>query len=176
MLQLLTPILLLMSMNTFQIYDFNKESDLSSWMVVDDVVMGGRSDGNLVIDSDGNGVFKGDVSLENNGGFSSIRCRFGQTDVSKYSKMVIRLKGDGKQYQVRVKTNSEDYYSYISFMSTSGDWEIIEIPLDDMYPSFRGRKLNEPNFSGERMEEIGFLIGNKRAESFRLMFDWIELR
>ncbi len=176
MLQLLTPILLLMSMNGFLIYDFNKESDLSSWMVVDDVVMGGRSDGSFYIDSDGNGVFEGDVSLENNGGFSSIRCRFEQADVSKFSKMVIRLKGDGKEYQVRVKTDAQDYFSYITYMSTSDDWETIEIPLDEMYPSFRGRKLNEANFPAEVMEEIGFLIGNKKAERFRLMFDRIELR
>lgn len=176
MLQVFTPILLLATMQVFLIYDFNKDSDLSNWIVVDDVVMGGRSDGNFYINSEGYGVFEGDVSLENNGGFSSIRCRFEQTNISKFTKIVIRLKGDGKKYQVRVKTDSEDYYSYITYMSTENDWETIEIPLDQMYPSFRGRQLNEPNFPGKQIEEIGFLIGNKRAEKFKLMIDKIELR
>jgi len=176
MFQLFNSILFLVAMNTFLIYDFNSESDLSNWMVVDDVVMGGRSDGSFYINSDGHGVFEGDVSLENNGGFSSIRCRFEQTDVSKFSKIVIRLKGDSKEYQVRVKTNSQDYYSYITYMSTGNEWETIEISLNEMYPSFRGRKLNDPNFPGEQMEEIGFLIGNKKAEQFKLMIDKIELQ
>jgi len=163
-------------MNTFPICDFTKESDLSNWMVVDDVVMGGRSDGNFYINSDGHGVFEGAVSLENNGGFSSIRCRFEQTNVENFSKIVIRLKGDGKKYQVRVKTDAEDYYSYITYISTTEDWETIEVSLDEMYPSFRGRKLNEPNFPGKQMEEFAFLIGNKKAESFKLMIDKIELK
>ena len=33
-----------------------------------------------------------------------------------------------------------------------------------MYPSFRGRKLDKPNFPKEYIEEIGFLIGNKKNE------------
>ena len=56
-----------------------------------------------------------------------------------------------------------------------GDWEIIEIPLKDFYPSFRGRKLNFHNFSSKNIEEIGFLIGNKVNENFKLAIDKIEL-
>ena len=41
------------------VFDFNKNSDISNWYVVDDVVMGGRSYGRLSIDPKGNGVFKG---------------------------------------------------------------------------------------------------------------------
>lgn len=45
-----------------------------------------------------------------------------------------------------------------------------------MYPSFRGRKLAQPNFSSDHVEEIAFLIGNKKPESFKLMIDKIELK
>ena len=45
-----------------------------------------------------------------------------------------------------------------------------------MYPVFRGRGLNQPNFSGKYLQEIGFLIGNKRAEKFNLIIDKIELK
>mgnify|MGYP001300270260 CR=1 FL=1 len=53
--------------------NFTNSSDVSGWMVVDDIVMGGRSSGLFRLDKDGHGVFTGEVSLENNGGFSSVR-------------------------------------------------------------------------------------------------------
>jgi hypothetical protein len=45
-----------------------------------------------------------------------------------------------------------------------------------MYPSFRGRKLDQPNFSDDYIEEITFLIGNKKEEDFQLLIAKIELR
>lgn len=158
------------------IFDFNKDSDLSNWYVVDDVVMGGRSDGSFLLNEEGHAVFSGAVSLKNNGGFSSVRYVFGKTDVSGYQKAVIRLKGDGKLYQFRVKSSNRDRHSYIAYFQTSGSWESIEIPLAEMYPSFRGMTLNMPDYPGKQMAEIAFLIGNKKAEDFRLEIDKIELR
>ena len=158
------------------IFDFDKKSDLTNWRVVDDGVMGGLSQGNFKTNEKGNAIFYGDVSLENNGGFSSVRHRFQEKTVNEYSKFVIRLKGDGKRYQFRVKTDSYDRHSYISYFETNGDWQTIEIPLDEMYPSFRGRKLSIPNFPGETMEEIAFLIANYKAESFKLEIDKISLK
>ncbi len=160
---------------SIQLFNFEKNSDLSNWYVVDDVVMGGRSDGNLKINEEGFGVFYGDVSLENNGGFSSIRYRFEQQDVGDFKHCKIRLKGDGKRYQFRVKTSPYDRHSYIHYFETSGDWETVKIPLAAMYPTFRGRRLDMPNYPVEQLEEISFLIANKQAESFKLLFDWIAL-
>jgi len=138
--------------------------------------MGGKSSGSFKLNSDGYGVFLGDISLENNGGFSSVRYRFEKILINKSTKISIRIKGDGKKYQFRIKSNSADYYSYISSFSTTGEWQEIEIPLKDMYPSFRGRKLDQPNFSNDTFEEITFLIGNKNKEKFQLLIDKIELK
>ena len=55
------------------IYDFSKVENLDGWYVVDDGVMGGRSKGKLKIENGDTGVFSGKISLENYGGFSSIR-------------------------------------------------------------------------------------------------------
>jgi NADH dehydrogenase [ubiquinone] 1 alpha subcomplex assembly factor 1 len=158
------------------IFDFNKTSNIKNWIVIDDVVMGGKSSGSFNLNSDGYGVFVGDISLENNGGFSSVRYRFEKILINKSTKISIRIKGDGKKYQFRIKSNSGDYYSYISPFSTTGEWQEIEIPLKDMYPSFRGRKLDQPNFSNDAIEEITFLIGNKNKEKFQLLIDKIELK
>ena len=158
------------------LFDFERNGDLSDWRVVDDVVMGGRSDGKLIINEEGHGVFYGTVSLENYGGFSSIRYQFKQQEVRHFKTCKIRLKGDGKSYQLRVKTNRSDRQSYVRSFDTSGDWEIIEIPLSTLSPTFRGMKLNMPNFPNEQIEEIAFLIGNKKAEEFRLELDWVGLQ
>lgn len=168
-------LILLQGMNSKIIFDFNKEADIQDWNVVNDVVMGGSSSSQFKLNSDGFGVFEGNVSLANNGGFSSVRYQFEKTEVKKYTRIKIRLKGDGKDYQFRVKNNSENYYSYITTFTTTNEWQDIEIALKDMYPSFRGRRLNTPNFSHKFIEDVVFLIGNKKNESFKLLIDTIEL-
>ena len=158
------------------IFDFNKNSSISNWVVVDDVVMGGRSNGNFQLNKDGKGVFYGKVSLENNGGFSSLRYGFNKLNLEKFKSIILKIKGDGKNYQFRIKHKSTDYASYITSFSSSGEWQEIEITLNSMYPSFRGRKLDEPNFFHKSIEEVTFLIANKRNEDFILLIDKIELR
>ncbi|GAB2772532.1 CIA30 family protein [Actinomadura fibrosa] len=158
------------------IFDFNKDSDVREWVIIDDVVMGGRSSGTFGLNAEGHGVFEGEISLENNGGFSSVRYRTGRIPVKDHTKMVLTVKGDSKEYQFRIKADTGDYYSYVAPFQTSGEWQEIEIPLKDMYPSFRGRKLEQPNFSADHFEEITFLIGNKKKEKFKLLIDKMELR
>lgn len=169
-------IILFSSMTSKVIFDFNKSSDVQDWIVVDDVVMGGESSGTFKLNDDGFGVFEGSISLDNNGGFSSVRYRFQKTMIKECTTIIVKLRGDGKKYQFRIKSNSGDYYSYIAPFLTSGDWQEIEIPLKDMYPSFRGRRLDQPNFSKDYIEEITFLTGNKKKENFKLLIDKIVLK
>ncbi|MBT8245523.1 MAG: CIA30 family protein [Winogradskyella sp.] len=158
------------------LFDFNSESNTRSWRIVDDVVMGGRSDGSFKLDEDGHGQFFGEVSLENNGGFSSVRYNFDTINSSAHQSFQLRIKGDGKSYQFRVKASNRQRYSYIYTFKTSGEWETILIPFGKMKPSFRGYELNQPNYNGVQMEEIAFLIGNKKEECFKLLIDSIILK
>ncbi|MDF1550807.1 MAG: CIA30 family protein, partial [Bacteroidales bacterium] len=111
------------------LFDFKSDSDISNWRVVDDVVMGGQSNGSFFINNEGHGVFQGKVSLDNNGGFSSVQYRFNAIHVKEKKKIFIRIKGDGKRYQIRIKSNRFDNHSYIYYFETSGDWQNIEISL-----------------------------------------------
>jgi hypothetical protein len=122
------------------------------------------------------GIFEGRVSLENNGGFSSIRRGLASVSTEKYSKFMIRVKGDGKTYQFRVKADQEDRHSYAFAFETTGDWQNIAVPFEQMYPTYRGTKLSIPNFPGEQLEQCAFLIANEKDESFRLEIDriWME--
>ena len=157
------------------IFNFASDSDISNWKILDDVVMGGRSDGAFKVNTEGHGEYTGKVSLENNGGFSSLRYYFESINTDGYSKFIIRVKGDGKPYQFRVKDKRYNRYSYIFEFKTIEDWQTIEIPFSEMYASFRGYQLDIPNFKGDQMEEIAFLIGNKKDETFKLLIDSISL-
>ena len=156
--------------------NFKTNSDISNWRIVNDVVMGGKSNSSLSSDEYGYGVFSGKVSLENNGGFSMVQYKFEPKDIKKFTKVCMRLKGDGKPYQFRIKRDISDKHSYVIPFVTSGEWETIEIPLNAMQPTFRGRKLDIRNFQSAQMEMIAFLIGNKKAESFMLTIDSIMLK
>lgn len=168
--------LILIAMNnTLTIFDFNKESNISNWVVIDDVVMGGRSNGSFSLNAEGHGVFEGAVSLENNGGFSSLRYQFEKKPISKFTKICIRLKGDGKKYQLRLKPDTTTQFAYTTYFQTTNEWQTVKINLGDLIPTFRGRVLAMDNYDGNELAELGFLIGNKKNEAFQLIIDSIFL-
>ena len=158
------------------LYDFSENSTLRYWSVVDDGVMGGLSQGSLRINYEGYGVFSGYVSLQNNGGFSSIRFRPKNTKIEKFKFITIRLFGDNKYYQLRVKSDYYDRHVYSKRFFAANGWQDIVIPLEDMEPSFRGRKLRMNKFDKNTITEVGFLVGNKVAENFTLIIDTISLK
>ncbi len=162
-------------MHETYLYQFNKNSKPKDWNIVDDIVMGGRSSGGIKINNDGHGVFSGNVSLENNGGFSSIKYRFNKKTLNKNSKIILKIKGDGKPYQFRLKSKSSDKHSYISHFNTGVDWEIIRIDLHSMHPSYRGKQLNLPYDRINSFEEVSIFIGNKINETFKLEIDSIKI-
>ena len=156
------------------IYDFNDQSSSRDWRVVNDGVMGGLSASQFEINEVGNGLFHGHVSLENNGGFASVRHQPERMKLEKKTHFSIRIKGDGNAFQLRVKSKLNEYHSYKFIFETTGEWQIISIPFNKMIPTFRGRDLDLPNFNGSSMEEIGFLIANKKEQNFELEIDYIK--
>lgn len=175
MLKIIVSLLLMIAMQDSVIVDFKRESDTKDWVVINDGVMGGRSQGVFYLSDKGHAVFSGHISLQNNGGFSSVRYAMPVINVEKFSKVVLTIKGDGKRYQFRIKANASDYHSYITYFATNGDWQEITIPFNQMDPSFRGVKVNKAKYGGTQMEEVGFLIGNKKEEDFSLFIDKISL-
>jgi hypothetical protein len=152
------------------IYQFTAASNLRNWHTINDTVMGGVSYGHIKINEEGNGVFTGKVSLKNNGGFCSVRYPVPRKQIGKFHNFVLKVCGDGKEYQFRIKENTEDAHVYKSVFKTTKQWQEIKIPFKEMFPSFRGRKLNKSNFSGQSLEEIAFLpIMKKNILSYQLV-------
>ncbi|WP_116125747.1 CIA30 family protein [Lewinella sp. IMCC34183] len=158
-----------------ELYVFNAYSVAALWKVVDDIVMGGHSEGHFAVTEEHHGRFYGDVSTDG-GGFSSVRHALREpVDATGRKQLFLRVKGDGSEYQFRIREDVNAEFSYTYPFTTSGDWQIIEIPLEEMYPVRRGDRLDRPNFADGRIAEIGFLIANGRDQAFSLLVDRIEI-
>lgn len=156
---------------------FSRDAGLSGWAVEDDAVMGGRSRGALALDEAGNAVFTGTVSLENDGGFTSIQRDFvPAVDVVPYRALVLGLRGDGKRYQVRVDSEANARHSYAADFQTSGEWETVEIPFGDLQAIRHGDRLDLPPYPGRSLARVQILVGNGVAETFRLEIDRVWLK
>ncbi|HMP76944.1 MAG TPA: CIA30 family protein [Kiritimatiellia bacterium] len=158
------------------LYDFTQNREARDWRVEDDRVMGGVSSGSFRVNESGNGVFSGTVSLDNNGGFSSVQYFFDPIDIRGSSTAVIRLKGDGKTYRFLVQSQRRARHYYTYEFGTDGTWQTIRVPLSEMAPERRGDRLDLPNYPAETLAQLHFMIANKRAESFRLEVGkiWLE--
>jgi hypothetical protein len=164
-------------MNSNTLTPLYKSSNRSqTWMVIDDIVMGGVSQSSVSYSKEGYTKFKGNVSTAYNGGFSSMRLRFKTVNIKDAQTVVLRIKGDGKRYQFRLKEQWRDAYSFIHYFETNSNWQTIEIPLKEVNASYRGRMLRNILFSNSTLEEIGILIGNKTNEPFELLIDTIYLK
>ena len=153
--------------------DFDSKN-LLNWKIVNDTVMGGRSDATLKLKNNLYGIFNGYLSLQNNGGFSSIRAYY-PPDLTNVKSITLRVKGDGRQYSFRVRGNTSNWASYThSFDTIDGEWIEKEMKIDNFYPVYRGYYLNDmPLLSEIIIKEIGIMLSDKQTGPFELEIDWI---
>ena len=157
---------------------FNDTGSEPAWVAVNDGVMGGRSQGEPVL-VDGVLTFRGELSLAKNGGFSSVRTVGKDFDFSGATEVVLRVRGDGRPYQLRLATNANYRGIAVSYKSefatVAEKWIEVRVPLDSLVPTVRGSRLDGPPFDPARVREIGLLIADKREGPFALDVDWIML-
>jgi len=159
------------------ITDFQSTDERKNWRIVNDVVMGGISRSEMLMSTDSIAVFKGSLSLENNGGFASVRTFPTNYNLSGFDGVSIRVRGDGKKYQFRLKMgNRFDGISYKTpFEPTSGKWSIFFFKFGEFIPTFRGRGVPDaPALVPDRIRQIGFLIADQQQGPFQLEIDWIK--
>ena len=147
------------------------------WQVVNDGVMGGRSKGQVSITDSGTLRFQGDLSLENNGGFSSLRTNNLKLDLSDSSGLIMRVKGDGRSYQVRLGSDARYRGMEVSFMAEfptkKGTWQEVRVPFSELTGTFRGRTLKDEVFNPSKVRRLGLLLADKKTGPFSLEVDWI---
>lgn len=152
----------------------NINMDIGPWRSINDGVMGGLSAGGMSQTDEGL-KFSGSLSLENNGGFSSVR-RPVSEDLSRATGVRIQVRGDGREYQFRIRQDAGfDGVSWSAAFSSSAQWQQVELALDQFTPVFRGRKMPQagPVIPAE-IKQIGFLLADKTAGRFELEIRSIE--
>jgi len=157
--------------------DFNNTDEKKNWQIINDDVMGGVSQSEIIFNDTGTVTFQGRISLENNGGFASTRSKSHSYRLGGYIGLHVRIQGDGKDYQLRVRTDNRfDGISYrYRFATQPETWMNIRAPFSEFVPVFRGRILrNVSPISPEQIQQVGFLISDKQAGKFRIEIDWIK--
>lgn len=165
------------SVGNNMLYNFTEQGK-GNWRVQDDVVMGGRSQSYMKMTEEGKARFYGEVSLENNGGFCSIHQVVAEepyTTDKAHSAFVLHVKGDGKVYNFRVRTPNGRHSYAADFTTKAGEWQTIKLPFATMEATFRGRKVDVPNYAGENILEMQLLIGNKKPQDFSILIESIGL-
>ncbi len=146
-------------------YDFTHDQSTFEWQIVNDSVMGGRSQSEVSYTKHGL-QFSGVLSLENNGGFASTRSRVLNT--MNHDAIYIEVKGDGRVYQLRFRPKNNPYgIAYSARFQTTDTWQTLKFTPSDFQPVFRGRRvLGAPDFSPEDMTAVGIMLADKRKGTF----------
>ncbi|MEZ9244204.1 CIA30 family protein [Vibrio lentus] len=154
--------------------DFTQPKEYQNWTATNDDVMGGISTGGFIYD-DGISQFRGELSLENNGGFSSIN-RSVESVNSDVDSIELKFVGDGRTYQLRFTTwidGNRTNYKH-SFETIKGEQLKKVFQLNEFKAVFRGQLLSgTPRLEAQDIKQIGFLIADKQPSAFEL--DLIQL-
>ena len=127
------------------IIDFSSPDEQEQWEIINDAVMGGISSSRISIIENKAALFQGNVSLENYGGFASMRTHPRSFDIEGSTGLIIKAKGDGKNYRIRLRTDtSYEGIAYQAYFSTETDkWIIARLPFEAFTPVYRGKIVDD---------------------------------
>ncbi len=150
--------------------DFSEESPDLGWYVVNDNVMGGRSEGDFTQVQDE--IFFSGRTNTRGGGFSSIRTRSLSLDLSSHDGIRLRVRGDGRRYTWRLATKARwrgrEVSYWADFDTTEGEWETIDVPFSRFIPRYRGYRLDGPALDTGEVTGMGLMIYDNLDGPFEL--------
>jgi monofunctional biosynthetic peptidoglycan transglycosylase len=158
--------------------DFAGPDTAQKWQAVNDNVMGGVSDGRFRITADNTMEFSGRLSLENNGGFASVRTKPMNFNVHAGDTLVVRLKGDGREYVLNIYTKSRRMaFSYRAPLPTTKDeWTEVSVPLEEFIPTAFGNRVQGMGpVASDQINSLGFMLSDKKPGPFKLEVDWVKI-
>ncbi|HOX68526.1 MAG TPA: CIA30 family protein [Burkholderiaceae bacterium] len=153
------------------LYRFDTAEAVRAWRAIDDRVMGGVSRSGLRHDPAGHATFEGEVSLEQNGGFASVRSAPSPLGVSGALDCVIEARGDGKRYKLCLfVVDAFDALSYqAEFVPAAHAWDVISLPIAAFTATTRGRRVADaPALDPARIRQVGLMISGRQAGRFAL--------
>jgi monofunctional biosynthetic peptidoglycan transglycosylase len=161
------------------LFAFTSPDAAAAWQTVNDGVMGGVSDGRFRITERQTLEFYGTLSLDNNGGFASVRSRPRPLGMQTGDALVARLRGDGREYQVNLYASGQTMaISYRTPVKTrAGEWIEVAITLDRFEATSFGRVLRgAASLDPRSVTSVGFLLAEKAPGPFVLEVAWVKVR
>lgn len=157
--------------------DFGLNKDGQDWLVINDGVMGGLSNGGVSFKKN-SVLFQGTVSLENNGGFSSFRAPYtAPQDLSIYKKVTLKYKSKGINCGFTLDMYRPFYLPYFkqNLAAESDEWQVLSFSLKDFkqYRLLKETGLKASQEDLEKIIRIGFITNEKRAGAFEIEIDYI---
>jgi monofunctional biosynthetic peptidoglycan transglycosylase len=140
--------------------------------------MGGVSEGNVRLTKDKTLEFFGNLSLENNGGFASVRTKAKKLGLDKGDVLVARIRGDGREYSLNLYVPRPLVaFSYRAMVQTKkNEWSEVKLPLDRFQATSFGRVVKDAGpVDPKEVNAFGFLLGDKKAGPFKLEVEWIKV-
>lgn len=155
------------------IIDFSSPDEQDRWEIINDAVMGGVSSSRISIIENNAALFHGIVSLENHGGFASIRTHPREFELARCKGLILRVKGDGNDYRLRLRMDDAcEGVAYQTHFSTEQDnWITARLSFDAFSPIFLG---DAPQMDLSGIRRIGFMIADKQTGPFSLEIGWVK--
>ncbi len=155
---------------------FESPDSLQGWFSVNDGVMGGVSKGGFELTERKTLLFSGDLSLENSGGFASIRTKPTALNLAGTKGISVKALGDGRKYWVGLHTDGQfsarSYRAYLP--TTAGELTETFIPIADFKLQAFGRQLPGGPVDPAAIAAVGFTIADKKAGPFELEIESVK--
>ncbi|MCH2599048.1 MAG: CIA30 family protein [Pirellulales bacterium] len=158
--------------------EFDNPASIRNWRAVNDGVMGGRSVGRYRLTDKNMLEFFGYLSLENNGGFASIRLPSGDFKFKQGDSVILRVKGDGRTYNMNLyaQRNLGGYSFRQSFKTTANKLIEVKLPVDQFVATWRGRVFPKQELNPSQIAGLGILLGDKKQGKFSLQIESISIQ
>ncbi len=164
-----------MSSQNLDLINPSKDIGIKNWTIVNDDVMGGISNSTVLINDKKHLIFKGYLSLENNGGFASSRLDIGKNNLNGIKFFEIKLKGDGNNYKLRLRQKNMRASYSCDFKSQKNEWIIVQLPVENFRPTWRGYTYsNYPNLDLDKVNSLSLQISDKQEGKFNLAVEYIK--
>lgn len=163
-----------------KLFDFGEKEVANGFRSLNDGVMGGRSSGAMGWDEEeGCGLYAGELSTANSGGFSSVLIPTPKANLPDARGLWIEYKSDGQQYKLQVRRSADSDVGLLSMFTGGGNdgvvyqadlpgpdqtWTTAFIPFQNFRPSWRGQPRSAPDLTGTQLKSVSLMVSKLSAD------------
>jgi NADH dehydrogenase [ubiquinone] 1 alpha subcomplex assembly factor 1 len=178
-LLLLMPLVLFNPHQQDPLINFGSTSkQTKDWVLLSDNVMGGVTTSKLAY-TENTLVLTGSISLENYGGFSSVKSKFGRFNLSDYTGVKIRYKASNQKFAFTLEDSqnwTQPNYKGDFSDGEANSWVETTIFFNDFKQFQIGRPTGDMLLPStlERIVRLGIITTEKKEGPFSIEIDYIE--